>query len=104
MASTGKIENNNKRQYLSKKYSEKRKKIRMLFKSQELSNKEIFDLKLKAQKLPRNSSETRYRNRCSCCGRPRSYIRDFGLCRSCFRDKALKGELPGVTKGRRQDG
>lgn len=40
----------------------------------------------------------RYRNRCSLCGRPRGYIRFFGLCRICFRELAHKGELPGVKK------
>jgi small subunit ribosomal protein S14 len=38
------------------------------------------------------------RNRCKKCGRPRGYIRRFGLCRICFREMALKGELPGVVK------
>jgi small subunit ribosomal protein S14 len=37
-------------------------------------------------------------NRCNVCGRPRAYIRKFGLCRICFRERALRGELPGVTK------
>ncbi|MBM4434863.1 MAG: type Z 30S ribosomal protein S14 [Chloroflexi bacterium] len=37
-------------------------------------------------------------NRCQICGRPRGYIRKFGLCRICFRERALMGELPGVTK------
>jgi small subunit ribosomal protein S14 len=37
-------------------------------------------------------------NRCHRCGRPRAYIRKFGLCRICFRELALRGELPGVTK------
>lgn len=40
----------------------------------------------------------RRKNRCSVCGRSRSYIRKFGICRICFRNLALKGELPGVTK------
>ncbi|MDQ3238995.1 MAG: type Z 30S ribosomal protein S14 [bacterium] len=40
----------------------------------------------------------RYRNRCQLCGRPRGYIRDFGLCRICFRELAQRGELPGITK------
>ena len=40
----------------------------------------------------------RVRNRCSVCGRPRGYMRRFGLCRICFRDQALKGILPGVVK------
>ncbi|MBI2049727.1 type Z 30S ribosomal protein S14 [Candidatus Roizmanbacteria bacterium] len=40
----------------------------------------------------------RIRNRCAICGRSRGYIRRFGLCRICFRDKALAGEIPGVKK------
>lgn len=41
---------------------------------------------------------TRVRNRCKVCGRPRGYIRRFGLCRICFRTLALEGKIPGVTK------
>jgi small subunit ribosomal protein S14 len=37
-------------------------------------------------------------NRCSLCGRPRGYLRKFGICRICFRTLALKGQIPGVTK------
>jgi small subunit ribosomal protein S14 len=40
----------------------------------------------------------RVRNRCKRCGRPRGYIRRFGLCRICFREMALRGEIPGVVK------
>lgn len=42
--------------------------------------------------------EVRHRNRCNICGRSRSYMRRFGLCRICFRELASKGELPGVVK------
>ena len=42
--------------------------------------------------------QVRYRNRCNLCGRPRAYVRFFGLCRICLRQLAHKGELPGVTK------
>jgi small subunit ribosomal protein S14 len=41
---------------------------------------------------------TRVRNRCKLCGRPRGYIRRFGICRICFREQALKGNIPGVAK------
>jgi small subunit ribosomal protein S14 len=41
---------------------------------------------------------TQHRNRCQLCGRPRGYLRMFGLCRLCFRELANKGELPGVKK------
>lgn len=40
----------------------------------------------------------RHRNRCRLCGRARGFYRDFGLCRICFRNMALRGEIPGVTK------
>jgi small subunit ribosomal protein S14 len=49
-------------------------------------------------KLPRNSSPTRWKNRCEETGRPRGYMRTFGLSRISFREHASKGEIPGVTK------
>lgn len=48
--------------------------------------------------LPRNSSPTRWKNRCIETGRPRSFMRQFGLSRLSFREHASKGEIPGVTK------
>lgn len=50
--------------------------------------------------IERNKNKTgaQQRNRCTKCGRPRGYIRKFGLCRICFREEALKGNLPGVVK------
>ncbi|MFH1541346.1 MAG: type Z 30S ribosomal protein S14 [Elusimicrobiota bacterium] len=53
-------------------------------------------LVIKQRKTPKYSSR-RY-NRCRICGRPRGFLRDFGLCRICFRDFAHKGLIPGVTK------
>ncbi len=50
----------------------------------------------KAKRRPK--FEVRAYNRCPLCGRPRAYIRKFGICRICFRNMALKGELPGVIK------
>lgn len=50
------------------------------------------------QKLPRNSSKVRVRNRCNMTGRPRGYMRDFGVSRVTFRDMVLFGLIPGVTK------
>ena len=48
--------------------------------------------------LPRNSSPTRWKNRCSETGRPQGYMRQFGLSRISFREHASKGEIPGITK------
>jgi small subunit ribosomal protein S14 len=50
------------------------------------------------QKLPRNSNKNRLRNRCQLTGRPRGYIRQFGLSRITFREMALDGKIPGITK------
>ena len=51
---------------------------------------------LKSQRAPK--FKVRTHNRCQVCGRPRGFIRKFGLCRICFRERALVGELPGITK------
>lgn len=51
---------------------------------------------VKDSRKPKFSS--RKKNRCNLCGRPRAYMRHFGVCRICFRELANKGELPGVTK------
>lgn len=50
----------------------------------------------KASRKPKYSS--RVVRRCQRCGRPRAYMRKFGLCRICFREKALRGEIPGIRK------
>jgi small subunit ribosomal protein S14 len=75
-----------KREKLVAKYAEKRKKL-----------KEAGEWIL-LQKLPRDSSPVRLRNRCKLTGRPRGYIRMFGLCRIKFRELALEGKIPGVKK------
>ncbi|HAH97602.1 MAG TPA: type Z 30S ribosomal protein S14 [Firmicutes bacterium] len=51
---------------------------------------------LKSQRPPK--FKVRSHNRCKICGRPRGYLRKFGMCRICFRDLAHRGEIPGVTK------
>ncbi|MGI5853156.1 MAG: type Z 30S ribosomal protein S14 [Bacillota bacterium] len=51
---------------------------------------------LKSQRPPK--FKVRSHNRCKICGRPRGYMRKFGMCRICFRDLAHRGEIPGVTK------
>ncbi|HVI48178.1 MAG TPA: 30S ribosomal protein S14 [Chitinophaga sp.] len=49
-------------------------------------------------KLPKNASPVRLKNRCQLTGRPKGYMRHFGICRNMFRDLALAGKIPGVTK------
>lgn len=76
---------------------EKRKKMIQQYAAKRAELKALGDLDGLA-KLPRNSSPTRWKNRCNETGRPRSYMRTFGLSRLSFREHASKGEIPGVTK------
>lgn len=75
-----------KRAALVEKYAALRKQLKEEGKWDELD------------KLPRNSSKKRLHNRCKLTGRPKGYMRRFGLCRNMFRDMALNGKIPGVTK------
>jgi small subunit ribosomal protein S14 len=76
---------------------EKRKKMIAKYAAKRAELKELGDLD-GLQKLPRNSSPTRFKNRDVLSGRPRGYMRKFGLSRINFREKASKGEIPGITK------
>jgi small subunit ribosomal protein S14 len=97
MAKKSMLEREKKRKALINKYSIKRKLlVEQLKKVDSLDN--IFELNEKIQKLPRNSSRTRLRNRCWKTGRPRGYSRFFGLCRNAVRELAHECILPGVTK------
>lgn len=86
-----------KRKKLVIKYSEKRQFILKELKKAD-SLEQIFLLNEKLQKLPRNSAPIRMRNRCWKTGRPRGYLRFFGLCRNQVREMAHDCLLPGVTK------
>ena len=75
----------------------KRKAMNLKYAAKRAELKRLGDLEGLA-KLPRNSSPTRLKNRCSETGRPRAYMRTFGLSRISFREHASKGEIPGVNK------
>lgn len=75
----------------------KRKKMVDRYAKKRAALKEAGDF-IGLSKLPRNSSKVRLRNRCKLTGRPRGYSRQFGLSRNTFREMALAGKLPGVTK------
>jgi small subunit ribosomal protein S14 len=97
MAKKNMLEREVKRNKLVKKYSEKRKSLLKELKK-ENSLEDIFKINEKLQKLPRNSSPLRLRNRCWKTGKPRGYSRFFGLCRNAIRELAHDCFLPGVTK------
>jgi len=75
----------------------KRKKMILKFAAKRAELKEMGDLE-GLQALPKNSSPSRWKNRDVLSGRPRGYMRRFGLSRINFREKAVKGEIPGITK------
>jgi small subunit ribosomal protein S14 len=97
MAKKSMLERELKRKKLITKYSEKRKNLLKELKSAD-SLEQIFEINEKIQKLPRNSSRVRLRNRCWKTGRPRGFFRFFGLCRNAIRELAHDCFLPGVTK------
>ena len=75
-----------KREHMVARYADKRARLKAEGNYEEL------------QKLPRNASPVRLRNRCNMTGRPRGYMRQFGVCRNVFREMASAGLIPGVTK------
>jgi len=99
LAKKSMIEREKRRQRLVEAKAEVRKELRAVSVDMKRSPEERFAARQQLAKLPRNSSPIRLRNRCAVTGRPRGYIRFFGLSRITFRDLALKGELPGIRKG-----
>ncbi len=101
MAKKSIVQRELKRKGLVERYNPKRKLIRKQLKAAILENatfEELLILQEKLQKLPKNSSPQRRRNRCWKTGRPRAYFRFFGLCRNALRELAHDCFLPGVTK------
>ena len=87
-----------KRESIVIKYSEKRKSLRLIINSSSSSIEEKIAAQESLQKLPRDASPVRLRNRCSLTGRPRGVYKKFGLSRGKLREFAMNGEIPGVTK------
>jgi small subunit ribosomal protein S14 len=86
MAKKSKVVREKQRQAIVAKYAELRR---------ELKEKDDYEA---LQKLPRNASPTRLKNRCELTGRPRGYLRKFKVSRIAFRELAHQGQIPGVTK------
>ena len=99
MAKLSSVNKNNRIIKLSNKFYEKRKKLKKIIMNKQLPLEERFKAQQKLSKMPRNSSKIRVRNRCQITGRPRGYMRFFGLSRISMRELALKGHLPGIRKG-----
>ena len=98
MAKKSLINRENRRRNTVSKFAAKRGELITILKSSSASEEEKVVAREKLQKLPRNASPVRLRNRCSVTGRPRAFLRKYGVSRITFRELASQGKVPGVTK------
>ncbi len=98
MAKKSMIARDKKRAILIAKYAQRRAELRSKTKNIALSEDERMKAQMALQRLPRDSSAARGRNRCRLTGRPRGSYRKFGLARNKLRELMMRGEVPGVTK------
>ena len=98
MAKTSAIQKNLKRIKLVKKYAKKRAALKKIINNKKLELSERFEAQLKLNKLPKNSSKIRIRNRCEVSGRPHGVYRKLKISRIALRDMASSGKIPGITK------
>jgi small subunit ribosomal protein S14 len=98
MAKISKVVKNEKRKKTVAQYAERRTALKKIINNPASTPETVDAAVLKLQKLPRNASPVRVRNRCSQTGRPRGYLRKFGISRVALRELALQGQIPGVVK------
>jgi small subunit ribosomal protein S14 len=89
---------NEKRRQTVEKFKARRTALFDIINDSRASDEAKEEARVKLQKLPRDASPVRIRNRCALTGRPRGVYRKFGLARNKLRDLALKGEVPGIIK------
>lgn len=98
MAKQSVIQRQLKRERLVAKHAARRAELKKVLADPKTGEEAFYAAQRKLAKLPRNGSKVRLKNRCAISGRPRAYIRKFGLSRITFRELALSGQIPGVTK------
>jgi small subunit ribosomal protein S14 len=98
MAKTAVINRNEKRRKTVKKFEVKRTALLAIINDFKQPEDDRMAARLQLQRLPRNASPTRVRNRCKLTGRPRGVYSKFGLGRNKLREIAMRGEIPGMTK------
>ncbi|MCQ8182047.1 30S ribosomal protein S14 [Methylomonas sp. SURF-1] len=98
MAKKSMIARETKRVGLIKKYETKRNALKEVIRSPSASFEEKENAQIQLQKLPRDSSKSRLRNRCKLTGRPHGYYRKFGLSRNKLREATMRGDVPGLSK------
>jgi small subunit ribosomal protein S14 len=98
MAKTSMVNREIKREKLAKRHGAKRDALKKIISSTTASYEEKMEAVTKLQKLPRDSSPCRQRNRCELSGRPRGVYRKFGLGRNMLRKATMNGDVPGLRK------
>ena len=98
MAKTSMVQRELKRAKTVEKYAAKRAELKAIIKDPNVGFEERMDAVDKLQKLPRDASPVRQRNRCNLTGRPHGYYRKFGLARNKLREAAMRGDVPGLVK------
>ena len=98
MAKTSMVNRDIKREKLAKQYAAKRDALKKIISSTTASYEEKIEAVTKLQKLPRDSSPSRQRNRCELSGRPRGVYSKFGLGRNKLREATMRGDVPGLRK------
>lgn len=98
MAKISKVVNNERRKGVVKLYAARRAEWKAIVNNPKSSVEQVDAAVIKLQKMPRDASPSRVRNRCSQTGRTRGYLRKFGLSRIALRKLALEGQIPGVVK------
>ena len=98
MAKVSVIERQKKRQKIVDKYASKRAELKKIINDRSAPDNERWQAQQQLQKLPRNASPVRLRNRCGQTGRPRGVYRKFGLGRNKLREAANRGDIPGLVK------
>ena len=98
MAKKSSVEKNNRRMRMAKQNAPTRNRLKALARDRNAAPEDRFQAQLKLAELPRNSSPTRIRNRCSLTGRPRGVYRKFKLSRIAVRELASSGQIPGMLK------
>ena len=97
MAKLSVVNRERKRLRLVNKHAQKRKELKEIIKNMTLRNEDRQEAKTKLNKLPRDSSPSRMRNRCALTGRPHGFYRKFGLGRIKLREAAMRGDIPGLV-------
>lgn len=98
MAKKSVINRERKRERLVQKYAAKRQELKAIVNNINLGIEERMEAQQQLQKLPRNASPSRLRNRCRLTGRPHGFYRKFGLGRNKLREAAMRGDVPGLVK------